>query len=51
MANGRPVARATVERDGKTLQLFKFLPTDATPASTATTAPATATAKPKKAKT
>jgi len=47
MANGRPAARATVERDGKTLKLFKFLPNDAAPAPTAPAAPA---AKPKKAK-
>ncbi len=26
MANGRPAARATITRDGKTLKLFKFLP-------------------------
>ena len=51
MANGRPAARATIERDGKTLKLFKFLPAD--PAPTTTTAPAASTAaaaKPKKAK-
>ncbi len=36
MANGRPAARATVERDGKTLKLFKFLPNDATAATTPT---------------
>ncbi len=47
MANGCPVARATVERDGKTLKLFTFLPNDAAPAPTVTTAPA---AQPKKAK-
>jgi len=47
MANGRPAARATIERNGKTLKLFKFLPNDAAPAPTATTTPAT---KPKKAK-
>ncbi len=47
MANGRPAARATIERDGKTLKLFKFLPADAAPAPTTTAAPA---AKPKKAK-
>ena len=47
MANGRPAARATIERDGKTLKLFKFLPNDAALASTATTA---AAAKQKKAK-
>ncbi|MDQ2830335.1 MAG: hypothetical protein M3Y74_14980 [Chloroflexota bacterium] len=46
MANGRPAARATIERDGKTLKLFKFLPNDAAPAPTATMTPAT---KPKKA--
>jgi len=50
MANGRPAARATIERDGKTLKLFKFLPNDAAPASPATTAPAAPAAKPKKAK-
>jgi hypothetical protein len=26
MANGRPAARATIERGSKTLKLFKFLP-------------------------
>ncbi len=46
MANGRPAARATIERDGKTLKLFKFLPNAAAPAPTATMTPAT---KPKKA--
>jgi hypothetical protein len=50
LANGRPAARATVERDGKTLKLFKFLPNAVTPASTATTAPVAPAAKPKKAK-
>ncbi len=35
MANGRPAARATITRDGKTLKLFKFLP-----ASTNAAAPA-----------
>ncbi len=50
MANGRPAACATIERDGKTLMLFKFLPNDAAPAPTATTAPTTPAAKPKKAK-
>ncbi len=29
MANGRPAARATITRDGKTLKLFKFLPASA----------------------
>ena len=47
MANGRPAARATIERDGKTLKLFKFLPNDVAPSTTAPAAPA---AKPKKAK-
>ncbi|HVA90696.1 MAG TPA: hypothetical protein VNL71_12745 [Chloroflexota bacterium] len=28
MKNGKKAARATVERDGKTLKLFKFLPAD-----------------------
>ena len=46
MANGRPAARATIERDGKTLKLFKFLPTDA--AASATVASDTSAAKPKK---
>ncbi len=41
MANGRPAARATITRDGKTLKLFKFLPTSATAAPAA---PAAATA-------
>ncbi len=50
MANGRPAARATIERDGKTLKLFKFLPNDAGPAATTTTAPAAPATKPKKAK-
>ena len=41
MANGRPAARATIDRDGKTLKLFKFLPADAaTPTATTTTPPA-----------
>ncbi len=48
MANGRPAARATIERDGKTLKLFKFLPNDAAP--TPTTASAAPAAKEKKAK-
>jgi len=48
MANGRPAARATIERDGKTLKLFKFLPNDAAP--TPTTAPAAPAAREKKAK-
>ncbi len=29
MANGRPAARATITRDGKTLTLFNFLPASA----------------------
>jgi len=34
MANGRPAARATITRDGKTLKLFMFLPAAAgTPAA------------------
>jgi hypothetical protein len=41
MANGRPAARATMERGGKTLKLFKFLPNDAAPVPTMTTAPVT----------
>jgi hypothetical protein len=50
MANGRPAARATIERDGKTLKLFKFLPTNAAPATTAPTTPTAPVSKPKKAK-
>jgi len=50
LANGRPAARATIERDGKTLKLFKFLPNDAAPTPTATTVPTTPTAKQKKTK-
>jgi len=43
MANGRPAARATITRDGKTLKLFKFLPADAAPpaAPASVQAPAT----------
>jgi hypothetical protein len=48
MANGRPAARATIERDGKTLKLFKFLPSDAAASASATAAADTSTAKPKK---
>ncbi len=48
MANGRPAARATIERDGKTLKLFKFLPSDAAASASATTASDTQAAKPKK---
>ncbi len=48
MANGRPAARATIERDGKTLKLFKFLPSDAAAAASAPTASDTPAAKPKK---
>ncbi len=40
MANGRPAARATIDRDGKTLKLFKFLPADAASVPTTTTVPA-----------
>jgi len=50
MANGRPAARATIERDGKILKLFKFLPTNAAPATTAPTTPTAPVSKPKKAK-
>ncbi len=33
MKNGKKAARASVEKDGKTLKLFKFLPAEgATPA-------------------
>jgi hypothetical protein len=43
MTNSRPAARVTIERDGKTLKLFTFLPADAA-------APATPAAKQKKTK-
>jgi len=45
MANGRPAARATITRDGKTLKLFKFLPVNAntTPAAAPALAEAPAT--------
>ncbi len=46
MANGRPAARATITRDGKTLKLFKFLP-----ASTNAAAPAAVPVKAPAAKT
>jgi len=36
MANGRPAARATITRDGKTLKLFKFLPANAAPSAAST---------------
>ncbi len=42
MANGRPAARATINRDGKTLKLFKFLPASA-PAAVPVEAPAAKT--------
>jgi len=44
MANGRPAARATITRDGKTLKLFKFLPINANTTSAAAPAPAEAPA-------
>ncbi len=44
MANGRPAARATITRDGKTLKLFKFLPITATVTLSAAPAPAEAPA-------
>ncbi len=47
MANGRPAARATITRDGKTLKLFKFLPASA---ASAPAAPAPAEAPAAKAK-
>ncbi len=51
MANGRPAARATITRDGKTLKLFKFLPAAAaTPAATPAAAPAPVEAAAAKAK-
>ncbi len=51
MANGRPAARATITRDGKTLKLFKFLPASTnTAAPAAAPAPAEATAAKTKAK-
>jgi len=40
MANGRPGARATITRDGKTLKLFKFLPAAAAAAPAAAPGPA-----------
>jgi len=45
MANGRPAARATITRDGKTLKLFKFLPAAAAaaPAAAPVEAPAVKT--------
>ncbi len=49
MANGRPAARATITRDGKTLKLFKFLPASAASAPAAP-APAEAPAAKTKAK-
>jgi len=48
LANGRPAARATIERDGKTLKLFKFLPADAASTVTTTTAPAATLKKARK---
>jgi len=42
MANGRPAARATITRDGKTLKLFKFLPASVASAPATTPAPALA---------
>jgi len=50
MANGRPAARATITRDGKTLKLFKFLPASAASAASAPAAPAPAEAPAAKAK-
>ncbi len=47
MANGRPAARATITRDGKTLKLFKFLPAS-TPATPAPAEAPTAKAKAKR---
>ena len=48
MANGRPAARATIDRDGKTLKLFKFLPADAaTPTAPTTPPPPVVPAAPK----
>jgi len=44
MANGRPAARATITRDGKTLKLFKFLPASAAAAPAAAPAPEEASA-------
>jgi hypothetical protein len=38
MKNGRKAARATIEQDGKTLKLFKFLSTANTPAAVPTPA-------------
>jgi len=50
MANGRPAARATITRDGKTLKLFKFLPASAAATPAAAPAPAEAPAAKAKAK-
>ncbi len=44
IANGRPAARATITRDGKTLKLFKFLPASADAAPAAASAPEEASA-------
>jgi len=49
MANGRPAARATITRDGKTLKLFKFLPASTNAAALAA-APVEAPAAKTKAK-
>ena len=35
MKNGKKAARATVDHEGKTLKLFKFLPSDSAAASAA----------------
>jgi len=48
MKNGKKAARATVDREGKTLKLFKFLPAGDTPKEATTDAPkAAATDTPK----
>ncbi len=39
MKNGKKAARATVDREGKTLKLFKFLPAGDTPKAATTDAP------------
>jgi len=39
MKNGKKAARATVEREGKTLKLFKFLPAGDTPKEAAAETP------------
>ncbi len=44
MKNGKKAARATVDREGKTLKLFKFLPAGDTPKEATTDTPKAAAA-------